>query len=64
MIIFYGGPIITMNENQPFVDAVSIKGEKIIAVGKLDNIKKEMNEDFELIDLKGNTLLPGFIESH
>ena len=64
MSIFYGGPIITINNNQPLVDAVGIEGEKIITVGTLDKVKNEMNGDFDLIDLKGKILLPGFIESH
>ncbi|MCK4369856.1 MAG: amidohydrolase family protein, partial [Candidatus Lokiarchaeota archaeon] len=64
MSIFYGGSIITMNDNQPTAEAVGIEGEKIIIVGTLDNVKNEMKGDFDLIDLKGNILLPGFIESH
>ncbi|MFX0044004.1 MAG: amidohydrolase, partial [Candidatus Hodarchaeota archaeon] len=59
--IFYNGSIITMNESQPFVEAVCIEGEKIIAVGSLDDIQTNVKENFELVDLKGKTLLPGFI---
>ena len=62
--VFHGGPIITMNDNQPFVDAVGIEGEKIIAIGTLEEVKRKMGEDLNLIDLKGNTLIPGFIDSH
>ena len=62
--IFHGGPIITLNENQPSVEAVAIEGEKINAVGNLEDIKQKMGNDFELINLKGGTLLPGFIDSH
>ncbi|MFW9971465.1 MAG: amidohydrolase [Candidatus Odinarchaeota archaeon] len=64
MSIFYGGPIITMNEKQPMVEAVGIKGEKIIAIGTLTQVKQNMNKDAILIDLKGNSLLPGFIDCH
>ncbi|MHA2183223.1 MAG: hypothetical protein ACXAAH_17525 [Promethearchaeota archaeon] len=59
--IFYNGPIITMEENQPSVEAVGIEGEKILAVGTLDDIKKKFRNKYDLIDLKGNTLLPGFL---
>jgi len=62
--IFFGGPIITINDRQPKVEAVAIEEEKIIAVGTLETIKKEVNSNFEMIDLKGNSLLPGFIDSH
>ena len=53
-----------MNESQPFVEAVCIEGEKIIAVGSLEGIQAKLKDNFELIDLKEKTLLPGFIDSH
>ena len=62
--IFYGGPILTLNEDQPSVEAVAIEGEKIIAVGELAEIKQKMGSEFEFINLDGCTLLPGFIDSH
>ncbi|MFX1437454.1 MAG: amidohydrolase [Promethearchaeota archaeon] len=64
MSIFYGGPIITMNEEQPIVEAVGIKGEKIIETGSLIQVKKSLGKDAILIDLKGKTLIPGFIDCH
>ncbi|MFX1476560.1 MAG: amidohydrolase family protein, partial [Promethearchaeota archaeon] len=62
--IFYGGSIITMNDNQPIVSAVGIDGEKIIAKGTLEDVKKALGNEYDLADLKGKTLLPGFIDSH
>ncbi|MFX1311787.1 MAG: amidohydrolase [Promethearchaeota archaeon] len=62
--IYFNGPIITMDSKKPIVEGVGIDEEKIISVGKIDNIKKALGNDYELIDLKGNTLVPGFIDSH
>jgi len=62
--ILFGGPIITIDSNQPYVEAVGIKGDKIASVGTLDDVKLEMGDNCEFIDLKGNTLLPGFIDCH
>ena len=62
--IFYGGSIITMNENQPKIEAVGIKKDKIIAVGSLSDVRNNIGKNHVLIDLKGSTLLPGFIDSH
>ncbi|MFX1553084.1 MAG: amidohydrolase [Promethearchaeota archaeon] len=62
--IYFNGPIITMDEEQPLVEAIGIQGEKIIAVGNFEDIKNEMGNDFKLIDLKDNTILPGFIDCH
>ena len=64
MRIFYGGPIITMDEEQPIIEAVGIEGEKIKAVGALEDVKQKMGDNLDLIDLKGNSLLPGFIDCH
>ncbi|MFX1325027.1 MAG: amidohydrolase, partial [Promethearchaeota archaeon] len=62
--IFFNGSILTISENDPFVDAVGIKDERIIAVGNLEEVKSNFKEKFKLIDLKGKALLPGFIDSH
>ncbi len=62
--IIFGGPIITINQNQPLVDAVGMRGEKIVSVGSLEDVKQAMGEKCTVIDLKGNTLLPGFTDCH
>lgn len=62
--IFYNGPIVTINDLNPKVEAVGIEGEKIISVGTLKDVKKSMNEGYELVNLEGKTLLPGFIDCH
>ncbi len=62
--IFYGRSILTMNEVAPLVESIGIEGEKIIAVGKIEDVKNIMGKDYELVDLEGNTLLPGFTDSH
>ena len=62
--ILYNGAIITINEDNPSVEAVGIEDEKIIAVGRFEDVKKTLEPEYDLIDLKGKTLFPGFIDSH
>ncbi|MFX0012954.1 MAG: amidohydrolase family protein, partial [Candidatus Hermodarchaeota archaeon] len=62
--IFYGGTVITMNEENPIVEAVAIESDKIVAVGNVKNVIDALKEEYELINLKGKTLLPGFIDCH
>ena len=62
--VIFGGSIITMNDNQPTVQAVGIEGEKICAVGSLGEVRITMGENCDLIDLNNKALLPGFIDSH
>jgi len=61
--IFFGGPIITMNDEQPILEAIGIEGEKIIAIGSLEDVKTKVS-DATLINLNGKTLLPGFHDCH
>ncbi|MHA1724049.1 MAG: amidohydrolase [Promethearchaeota archaeon] len=62
--IFHGGPILTMNDSIPMVECVGIEGEKIVAIGKLSDVKAKMGANAKIIDLKGNTMVPGFYDSH
>jgi len=62
--IFSGGNIITVNDEQPLVQAVAVKAGKIIFTGDLAQAKTYANEKTEWVDLAGNTLLPGFIDAH
>lgn len=62
--IYYNGSIITMNENNLYVNAIAISGEKIVKIGELEQLNDLYDERSVQIDLKGKTLLPGFIDSH
>jgi len=63
-IIYYNGTILTMNDDHFVVDAIAVVGEKIAAIGRLDEVKEKVGNEYELIDLKGKTMLPGFIDCH
>ncbi|MGM0470399.1 MAG: amidohydrolase [Promethearchaeati archaeon] len=62
--IYCNGDIITLSEDNSEIEAVGVKGEKIISVGFIDAVKQKMPKDSQLIDLEGKTLLPGFIDCH
>jgi predicted amidohydrolase YtcJ len=63
--IFYGGPIVTVNAKNEEAQALAIQNGKIVAVGKKNAVTKEwQGESTKLIDLKGQTLMPGFVEPH
>lgn len=62
--LYYNGDIIPMNTHQPStVEAVVEQGGKIVYVGNLEKAKDQFT-DIEQVDLKGKTLLPGFIDPH
>lgn len=63
-VILANGTILTMNAVQPTASAMAVKEGKIIAVGDLAAVKKVVGKSYEYIDLEGDTVVPGFIESH
>jgi predicted amidohydrolase YtcJ len=63
-IIFYGGNILTMNKAQPSAEAVAVQGNKIIEVGSLAKLKAVQGKETELVNLNGQTLMPGLVEPH
>ena len=62
--IFYGGDIVTMNKAQPAAEAVAIQNGKITKVGSLSQVKSLQGKDTKLINLNGQTLMPGLVEPH
>jgi predicted amidohydrolase YtcJ len=63
-IIFTNGDIVTLDDKHPAVQAIAIKGSKIIAVGTSKAIlARWKSEGTEVVDLAGKTLVPGFIDA-
>lgn len=58
------GKILTMNSSQPYAEAVAIKHDKIAQVGTNESIKSWIGKNTRVIDLKGKTVVPGFIDTH
>ena len=63
-LLIYGGPIYTVNDAQPMVEAIAVKNNKILFAGSLADAQQFKNETTKLIDLKGKTMTPGLIEGH
>ena len=63
-VIFFGGDIITVNDQQPDAEAVAIKDGRIVFVGDKNAAFDWKGEKTTLIDLQGKTLMPGFIDPH
>ena len=62
--VFTNGKIYTVNENQPWADAVAVKGNKIVYVGDAAGVAKFIDNGTNQIDLKDRMLLPGFVSGH
>ncbi len=62
--VYINGSILTMDVNNPVVEALSTRGERIEKVGTTPEIMAEVDENTEVVDLRGRTMLPGFIDAH
>jgi len=61
---FINGKIYTVNEKQPYAEAVVVEGNKISFVGSNEEAKKLIDASTNVIDLNGKLMLPGFIDDH
>jgi len=62
--IFYNAKVFTADPQNPYAEAVAIRGDKILAVGNLVEVEKATSKTAERVDLNGKSLLPGFIDAH
>ncbi|WP_404333119.1 amidohydrolase [Mesobacillus maritimus] len=63
-LVFKNGQVITVNSTDEVVEAVAIKSNKIVALGSNDEIESLISSTTKVIDLKGKSLLPGFVDAH
>ncbi len=62
--IIFGGTIYTVDENNPSVEAVAVRGDRIVFAGNMADAEKFKSETTEMLDLEGRTMTPGWIEGH
>ena len=63
--MYYGGDIITMEgDSAQYAEAIVVQDGKILFVGSKDDAMQAAGKNHVMVDLKGQTLLPGFIDAH
>ena len=62
--LFYGGTILTVDDQFSEVEALVIEEKMIVATGSLEDMKKQYGNNSQMVDLKGHVMLPGFIDAH
>ena len=62
--LFYNGRIYTMEGRSKVVRAVAVSGGRIAAVGSDSDARRATSRGSRRVDLKGRTVLPGFIDCH
>ena len=63
-LIVHGGPILTMDDANPIVDAVGIDHGIVVATGTEDEVRERMPAGVETIHLDGRLATPGLYDAH
>jgi len=63
-IVFKNGNVYTANDKAPQAEAIAVKADRIVFVGSNAAAQKYVGANTRVVDLKGNTVLPGFTDSH
>ena len=62
--VWYNGNLHTMDPRLPHARAIAVSGSRIVAVGNDEEIRPLLDSSGTSVDLRGRTVLPGFIDSH
>jgi len=63
-LIIKNGHVLTMDSAQSVATAIAVRNGKILAVGSEDAISARASAEANVVDLRGRTILPGFIDAH
>ena len=63
-LIFYNAKIATLNPQKPVSEAIAVKHDRILAIGKNAEMLNMAGQSTKKIDVEGKLILPGFIDSH
>ena len=63
-IVFTKGNVLTVDKQDTIAEALAVKGNRIVFVGKNSGAQSFIGNKTKVIDLGGRSLVPGFIDSH
>jgi predicted amidohydrolase YtcJ len=63
-LVLTNANVVTVDEQNPAAEAIAAIGDRIVAVGSSADIAAYIGDATEVIDLRGQTAIPGFIEGH
>lgn len=63
-LVIMGGKVATVDNDFSIAEAVAVQNNKIIFVGANQDVKKYITDKTKVIELNGELVLPGLIDSH
>lgn len=61
--LYFNGKVYTAASQLRHAEAIAVRSGKILRIGKSEDLRREL-PDFELVDLRGRTVVPGFNDAH
>ncbi|MBI4604581.1 MAG: amidohydrolase [Planctomycetes bacterium] len=63
-LLLVNGKVWTGNTGQPEAEAVAVLGDRVLAVGPAEDVRRLQGEGTRVVDLKGRRVVSGFIDGH
>lgn len=63
-LVVINGRVLTVDDDNPVAEAIAVKDGAIIAVGSRASIEEFKGPATTIVDAKGGSVIPGFIEAH
>ena len=63
-LVLTNGRIVTVSDRMPEAQAIAITGDRITALGSSAEMQRYVGPATQVIDVKGQLVIPGFVEGH
>ncbi len=63
-LLLHNARVITLDESQPGAEMVAIEGNRILQVGREEDLESFKGAKTKIIDCQGKTIVPGFNDAH
>ncbi len=65
VVVFHAREFVTLDADQPLVDTVAVRGDRVVAVGNRDEVLAGLDEGYRINSaFDGQVVLPGLIDQH
>ncbi len=63
-LVVTNGRILTVEDSLPEAQAIAVRGDRIVALGSAADMRRYIGPATEVIDVRGQLVVPGLIEGH
>src|SRR5437660_11556608 len=63
-LILHNGKVVTVDPEFSIAQALAIRGDRFVAVGTNDAVRRTAGPATKALDLRGRTVIPGLIDGH